>query len=82
MEKYDNRPYLLSKDLIDLSALAESSPDEDEESGGSAVIAENIIFYGVPGCGKSFKIKKEYCNDDAYGRLIHGHFLSFWVEEQ
>lgn len=73
LEKYDNRPYLLSKDLIDLSALAESSPDEDEESGGSAVIAENIIFYGVPGCGKSFKIKKEYCNDDAYMERVVFH---------
>ena len=73
LEKYDNRPYLLSKDLIDLSALAEALPDDDEESCGSAVIAENIIFYGVPGCGKSFKIKKEYCDDDTYMERVVFH---------
>lgn len=27
--------------------------------------AENILLYGVPGCGKSYEIKTKYCNDDA-----------------
>ena len=27
--------------------------------------AENIILYGVPGCGKSYYIKNIYCNDDS-----------------
>lgn len=27
---------------------------------------ENILFYGVPGCGKSNTIKTQYCDDDAY----------------
>lgn len=26
--------------------------------------AENILLYGVPGCGKSHTIKTEFCNDD------------------
>ena len=30
------------------------------------MIAENILLYGVPGCGKSHTIKTEYCNDDAH----------------
>ena len=25
---------------------------------------ENVLLYGVPGCGKSHTIKTEYCNDD------------------
>lgn len=29
-------------------------------------IAENILLYGVPGCGKSHTIKKEYCSDDSH----------------
>ena len=33
-------------------------PKTDDSTG------ENIIFYGVPGCGKSFTIKEKYCNDD------------------
>lgn len=28
--------------------------------------AENILLYGVPGCGKSFTIRNEYCSDDNY----------------
>lgn len=32
----------------------------------SGVIAENILLYGVPGCGKSHTIKTEYCDDDAH----------------
>jgi hypothetical protein len=32
----------------------------------SNMIAENILLYGVPGCGKSHTIKTEYCDDDAH----------------
>ncbi len=27
-------------------------------------VADNILLYGVPGCGKSYTIKTEYCDDD------------------
>lgn len=30
----------------------------------SSCSAENIILYGVPGCGKSYYIKKHFCNDE------------------
>ena len=34
-------------------------------------IAENILFYGVPGCGKSKTIKEQYCsNPDYYERTV------------
>ena len=34
---------------------------------------ENIIIYGIPGCGKSYKIKTEYCNDEAYMERVVFH---------
>lgn len=34
---------------------------------------ENIIFYGVPGCGKSFIIKEKYCNDDEFMERVVFH---------
>lgn len=33
----------------------------------------NIILYGVPGCGKSHKIKTEYCDDEAYMERVVFH---------
>lgn len=61
LEKYDNRPYLLDKELIELSASGDETelaiPDEKERiSNGS-----NILLYGVPGSGKSWTIVHEYC---------------------
>ena len=34
---------------------------------------ENIIFYGVPGSGKSYTINKEYCNDDNFIERVVFH---------
>ena len=39
------------------------TPTHQTEAAGITV-AENILLYGVPGCGKSHTIKTEYCNDD------------------
>lgn len=45
--------------------------DEHEEIGLDEVVAEritggtNIILYGVPGAGKSWTIKHEYCDDES-----------------
>lgn len=36
-------------------------------------IGENIIFYGVPGSGKSYLIKKEYCDDENYMERVVFH---------
>jgi len=35
--------------------------------------AENIILYGVPGAGKSYKIKTEYCDDEAFMERVVFH---------
>lgn len=39
----------------------------------SVNIGENIIFYGVPGSGKSYKIKKEYCDNENYMERVVFH---------
>ena len=39
--------------------------DDNQEELNKDNIADNILLYGVPGCGKSHTIKEKYCNDDA-----------------
>lgn len=34
---------------------------------------ENILFYGVPGCGKSYTIKTLYCDDERYMERVVFH---------
>ena len=36
-------------------------------------VGENVILYGVPGCGKSHTIKDEYCNDKRYMERVVFH---------
>lgn len=36
-------------------------------------IGENIILYGVPGCGKSHTIKRDYCDDERYMERVVFH---------
>ena len=36
-------------------------------------MGENIILYGVPGCGKSYKIRNEYCNDETFMERVVFH---------
>lgn len=61
LEKYDNRPYMLDKKLIELSASVNevelAIPDEKERIANGS----NILLYGVPGSGKSWTIVHEYC---------------------
>lgn len=61
LEKYDNRPYMLDKKLIELSASGNevelAIPDEKERIANGS----NILLYGVPGSGKSWTIVHEYC---------------------
>lgn len=60
LEKYDNRPYLLDKELIEFAIsqdVIQAAPDERERiTNGS-----NVLLYGVPGSGKSWTIVHEYC---------------------
>lgn len=60
LEKYDNRPYLLDKELIELAITQNADqavPDEKERIANGS----NILLYGVPGSGKSWTIVHEYC---------------------
>ena len=36
-------------------------------------IGKNIILYGIPGCGKSYTIKTQYCNDAKYMHRVVFH---------
>ena len=48
--------------------IAELTTGDNENLQAHVVtqVAENILLYGVPGCGKSYTIKTEYCDDDAH----------------
>jgi len=39
-------------------------PEIGTEDEPEFVMGKNILLYGVPGCGKSHKIKEEYCDDE------------------
>ena len=41
--------------------IEQETTDENEQYDNSGL---NVLLYGVPGCGKSYAIKTEYCNDD------------------
>ena len=45
----------LSKGFMDIPDDKENIPTDG---------ADNILLYGVPGCGKSYTIKTKYCDDD------------------
>lgn len=57
LESFDNRPYMEQDNPVGIDNDEEVIPVND---------AENILFYGVPGCGKSHEIKTKYCDDDSY----------------
>lgn len=54
---------------LELNLDYENTADENGELIAEEPVdegAENILLYGVPGCGKSYTIKTEYCNNDDY----------------
>lgn len=53
------------------NTLLDASLVNTEKESGK--IGENIILYGVPGCGKSRKIKFEYCDDKKYMERVVFH---------
>ena len=62
----DDRTVTLTLELnLDYDNVTEDAgnitADEPVDEG-----AENILLYGVPGCGKSYTIKTEYCDNDDY----------------
>lgn len=58
----------------DLHAAWDEYYDSDEIIISDDVkIGDNIIFYGVPGSGKSHLIKSEYCDDELYMERVVFH---------
>lgn len=49
---------------VDIAVLTNNDGVENTQPYGDTQVAENILLYGVPGCGKSYTIKTEYCDDD------------------
>lgn len=49
------------------------SVPESPSKVSSVSIGENIILYGVPGCGKSHEIKTKYCNDKKFMERVVFH---------
>lgn len=62
---FDNRPYLESKDINSATPISDENTTESSEENTSKIVPsatpftspEQIIFYGVPGSGKSHEIK-------------------------
>lgn len=59
----------IKSDMLE-SALATKAGSFDIEATADkknvdGIIGDNILLYGVPGCGKSHEIKTNYCNDDS-----------------
>lgn len=66
--EYPNNAVLISSWK---AALEEATAQEEAEK--PLKIGENIILYGVPGCGKSHEIKDVYCDDQRYMERVVFH---------
>lgn len=58
------------------AAWSAVAPFESPYQGGSDRhfnVAENILLYGVPGCGKSYTIKTDYCDNENYMERVVFH---------
>ena len=71
---FDNRPYLLDSSEVEVpeEESIESEPEISTDEFDSKV-GENIILYGVPGAGKSYKIDNEYGSDPQYRERVVFH---------
>ena len=58
---------------VEADAESDSSSKSTRISLIDGNIAENIILYGVPGCGKSHTVKESFCGDEAYIQRVVFH---------
>ena len=49
---------------VDIGELTDNDGTGNVQPHFAPQVADNILLYGVPGCGKSYTIKTEYCDDD------------------
>lgn len=52
---------------------SESTESTSEDTSEDNKTAKNLLFYGVPGCGKSYLIKNEYCDNENYMERVVFH---------
>lgn len=64
----------LDKNTYGISiSCCDNALEENKESVKRKTGAENILFYGVPGAGKSHEIKTKYCDDEKYMERVVFH---------
>ncbi len=66
-------PILVTKNLAFGEKAPEGPSEEVSEASNALTGGCNILLYGVPGCGKSYTVKTEYCNNDAYMERVVFH---------
>mgnify|MGYP004455983595 CR=1 FL=1 len=72
LEKYDNRPYLLDSEMVyvddmnDVINISENNYERHRVNNG-----RNVLFYGVPGVGKSYEIDKMIDQDRSERVVFH-----------
>ena len=59
IEKYDNRPYLVDKTMIDLSDSSDETCKLKYSTGICKGLLRNRIVFGAPGTGKSFTVNQQ-----------------------
>ena len=59
IEKYDNRPYLVDKTMINLDDLLNETSKLEYSTGILKNISRNKIIFGAPGTGKSYTINQQ-----------------------
>lgn len=60
-------------DAIQQGCNESYTPIQKNGATTDAESAQNVLLYGVPGCGKSYKIKSKYCDDVAYMERVVFH---------
>ncbi|WP_310602977.1 McrB family protein [Anaerosporobacter sp.] len=60
---------LVPKNLV----FGETAVCQNNEAYNTEIVGENLLFYGVPGCGKSYFIQREYCLDDDHMERVVFH---------
>lgn len=70
VDKDKKREYASAKiQSAEWKKLIEIAKDENKE----CKPGENILLYGIPGCGKSHKIKQEYCDEPYFMERVLFH---------
>lgn len=59
IEKYDNRPYLVDRTMIDLSDSSDETCELKYSTGIYPTVSRNRIIFGAPGTGKSYTINQQ-----------------------